>query len=159
MRRWPRQSRATRVSRTSWRLPMITRSTFAATFSPVSWIVVMTLTSGLEPDGGPRSCRRALLRFRQTVPPEREDGRRPAGTGGRPAHSTLRRLAVLSAIFLHRVCILSRAHAGWHPESHREKRIGGQVARKPCLEAFLATNLAEGGTFGPRQRVPAGLLS
>src|SRR5450759_3266026 len=84
------------------------------------------------------------------VLPEREEGRHIVRWDDS---------AVLSAIFLHRVCIRSRAHAGWHPESHREKRIGGQVVRKPCLEAFLATNLAEGGTFGPHQRVPAGPLS
>ncbi len=48
MSKWPRHSSATRVSRTSWRLPMMTRSTLAATFSPVSWMVLMTLSSGRE---------------------------------------------------------------------------------------------------------------
>src|SRR5450759_1246887 len=46
IKRWPRDSNATRVSLTSWRLPMITRSTFAATLSPVSLMVVICLSCG-----------------------------------------------------------------------------------------------------------------
>ena len=84
MRRWPRQSSATRASWTSWCLPTITRSTLAITRSPDSWIFVIVLADscrcasggrGQSGDGtGPTSRGVGRSRGMQIVRPNGGDG-------------------------------------------------------------------------------------
>ena len=82
--RWPRHRRATSVRRTSWRLPMMTRSTFAATLSPVSLMLVICLSSACrgwigDPRAGAMASGRPPVRGRCAGPPH--------STPSRPAPS------------------------------------------------------------------------
>src|ERR1035437_693845 len=75
IRRCPRQSNATSVRRTSWRLPMITRSTFAATLSPVSLMVVICPYYGHG--GGDVVRDRVAEPCNRSAPPPRSGDRGP----------------------------------------------------------------------------------
>ena len=80
IRRWPRQSSATRASRTSWCLPTITRSTLARTFSPVCSRLVIRLLgeSRCHWSGFAEGCQ-LIVRRRRRMGSER-DGRADCGS-------------------------------------------------------------------------------